>query len=160
MVAVVTCPRHPEVETALRCNRCDSPICPRCSVLSPVGMKCKDCAKSLRSPIYVVKPGQFARAGAAALVGGVVMGNVWGLVLLPFSFGFFSIFLGVGLGVAFTRLLEVTTGNKRGPVVIGLAVAGIAVAWGVHLYYVPLRLGLYGLVALGVGIYWAYQRLR
>ncbi|MFN0094544.1 MAG: B-box zinc finger protein [Dehalococcoidia bacterium] len=160
MPTVVACPRHPETETALRCNRCETPICPRCLVHSPVGAKCRDCAKSVPSPVYVLKTSQLARAIGAALVGAVIMGNIWGAVLLPFSFGFFSIFLGVGLGWAFTRLLDYATGHKRGPVVIGIAIAGIALAWGIQLLYVPVRVGLYGLVAVGVGIYWAYQNLR
>ncbi|HEX2914551.1 MAG TPA: B-box zinc finger protein [Chloroflexia bacterium] len=41
---VVYCARHPEVETGLRCGRCDTPICPRCMVHADVGIRCPDCA--------------------------------------------------------------------------------------------------------------------
>lgn len=160
VATVVECPRNPGVETALRCQQCDSPICPRCLVQSPVGMKCRDCARVMRSPIYVVKGTKLARSVAVALVGGVVMGLIWSFVLLPFSFGFLSIFVGAGLGYAFTRMLEWASGRKRGPVMIGLAVTGIVIAWSMTLLFVPVRLGLYGLVAVGVGTYFAYQNLK
>src|SRR5262245_64873444 len=98
VATVVECPRDPGVETALRCQQCDAPICPRCLVQSPVGAKCRDCARVMRSPIYQVHGAQLFRSIAVALIGGVVTGLIWGFVLLPFSFGFLSIFLGAGLG--------------------------------------------------------------
>src|SRR5262245_41825997 len=52
--AVVQCARHPEVETALRCSRCDTPICPRCLIQTPVGARCRDCARLARSPVYTM----------------------------------------------------------------------------------------------------------
>jgi hypothetical protein len=157
---VVECPRDPGVETALRCQQCDAPICPRCLVQSPVGAKCKDCARVMRSPIYQVHGKELVRSVAVALIGGVITGLIWGFVLLPFTIGFLSIFLGAGLGYAFTRMLEWASGRKRGPVMIGLAVTGIVIAWSITLLFVPIRVGLYGLVAVGIGVYWAYQNLR
>lgn len=159
-VTVVACPRDPGVETALRCSRCDTPICPRCLVQTPVGARCRDCARIARSPVYVLSGGGMARAAIAAIVGGVVMGLIWGLVLLPFTYGFLSIFLGAGLGYVFTRTLEYATGHKRGPAVVAFAIAGIGVAWGMTLLFVELRFALYGLVAAGIAAYLAYQELK
>jgi hypothetical protein len=114
----------------------------------------------MRSPIYTLSAGVFGRALAASVIGGLVMGTVWVLVLLPFTVGFFSIFIGAGLGYAFTRLLEFATGRKRGPVVVALAILGIGIAWGVTVPFVGIRFALYGLVAVGIGIYFAYSNLR
>jgi hypothetical protein len=127
---------------------------------SPVGMQCRDCAREMRSPIYTVSGGALWRSIAVALVGGVVMGLIWGFVLLPFTFGFLSIFLGAGLGFAFTRMLEWASGRKRGPVMIVLAMMGISIAWGMTLLIIPIRIALYGLVAVGIGIYFSYQNLK
>lgn len=41
------CPRHPEVETRLRCSGCASPICPGCGREAAVGYKCPECARHL-----------------------------------------------------------------------------------------------------------------
>ncbi len=158
---VVACARDPEMQTALRCSRCDTPICPKCLIQTPVGARCKDCARISRSPIYTLTAGAAAKAAGASIVGGVVMGLIWGFVLLPFSFGFLSIFVGAGLGWAFTRLLELVTRRKRGPYVVGFAMMGIGIAWAMQpLFFVPLGIALYGLVAVGVACYFAYQNLR
>jgi len=158
---IVQCARHPEVETALRCSRCDTPICPRCLIQTPVGARCKDCARIGKNPIYTLTTGAALKAAGASIVGGIVMGLIWGFVLMPFTFGFLSIFVGAGLGWVFTRLLEVVTRRKRGPYVVGFAVMGIAIAWAMQpLFFVPLGFALYGLVAAAVAVYFAYQSLR
>ncbi len=43
---IPVCYRHPDRPTRLRCASCGRPICPQCSVDTPVGQKCVDCAKS------------------------------------------------------------------------------------------------------------------
>ena len=160
MTQVVECPRNPGVETALRCSRCETPICPSCLVHTPVGARCRDCARIVRSPIYVLSGAQTARAVVAALIGGVIMGFAWGFILLPFTFGFFAIFVGVALGYVFTRIMEVATGRKRGPVVVGCAIGGIGIAWAMQIAIIGLGIALWGLVAAGIGVYFAYQNLR
>lgn len=157
---IVECPRDPGVETALRCSRCDTPICPRCLVQTPVGARCRDCARIVKSPVYTLGQADVFRAVIASVVGGVAMGLIWLLVLRPFTVGFLSIFIGAGLGYVFTRIMEVATGRKRGPVVASLAVAGIGIAWGMQVLFLGLQFGLYGLVAAGVGVYFCYQNLR
>ena len=95
---IVECPRDPGVETALRCSRCETPICPKCLIQSPVGARCKSCARVMKSPIYTLGTAQLVKGGLAASLGGIAIGAAWiGLTLaLPLG-GFFSIFVGAGL---------------------------------------------------------------
>lgn len=129
-------------------------------IQTPVGARCRDCARLTKSPIYTLSAAGIAGAALVALVGGVVMGLIWGFVLRPFSVGFFSIFIGAGLGYAFVKMLDFATSRKRGPAVVGFAIAGIVIAWAMQFLFVPAQIALYGLVAVGVGVYLAYQELR
>ena len=110
--------------------------------------------------MYMLSASHLARAGLAAVAGGLVMGLLWRLILLPFTQGFFALLVGVGLGYAFTRLLEFATGGKRGPGVVGFAVGGIVLAWAVLVGLGGTAFALWGLVAAGIGVWFAYQNLR
>lgn len=46
------CYRHAEVETGLRCNRCNNFICPKCAKRTPVGFRCPDCIYELEDKYY------------------------------------------------------------------------------------------------------------
>lgn len=86
------CAFHPGVETEVRCSECERPICPKDMVPTPVGYKCKECAKPARSQYVIVKPGQLLRAiivgGAVGVglgivlafvpIGGIFTGFIWG----------------------------------------------------------------------------------
>jgi hypothetical protein len=44
------CARHKKAATRLRCGRCETPICDRCTVHAPTGVRCRDCARN-RTPV-------------------------------------------------------------------------------------------------------------
>ena len=86
------CAFHPGVQTELRCAECERPICPKDMVLTPVGYKCKICAKPARSQYVVVKPGQLLRAilvgGAVGIGGGIALGFIpFGGIFMGFIWG-------------------------------------------------------------------------
>jgi hypothetical protein len=163
---VTQCARHPETETALRCSRCETPICPRCMVQTPVGARCPDCAKIARSPVYTVRGQYLARAIAAGVGGGFVMGAVWGFAsqnVVGLAYGglsFMSLLLGVALGYAFTRLMDFATRRKRGPVIVACAMGGIVLATAIQIGMVDGPVFLGSVIAAGVGLYFSYQNLR
>src|SRR5581483_12274878 len=98
---VFYCARHPQVETVLRCNRCDTPICPRCLVQTPVGAKCPTCAKVSRLPTVDISLMNLSWAFGAATVSGTVVGAAWGYLMASAGIlGFFLIFIAVGMGWA------------------------------------------------------------
>ena len=110
---VVRCATHPEVETGLRCGRCDTPICPRCLIMTPVGARCRACARLRAHPLYDVRPMQYLRGGAAGLAVGLVGGFI--LPNIPYIGLLGLLILGWATGEAVTYAAN----RKRG---IGLAV--------------------------------------
>ena len=45
MTEPLYCKNHPQTETALRCNRCEEPMCSKCAVHTPTGYRCVNCVK-------------------------------------------------------------------------------------------------------------------
>jgi hypothetical protein len=117
------CSRHPNVETNLRCSKCETPICPRCMVYTPVGPRCPECAAVKRTPIYDVSPTHYARALGAGLGVAIVGGFIWAFVG-GFAF-MFSFLIALGLGYAVGEAISTVVNRKRG---LGLQViAGVSV---------------------------------
>ena len=54
--ATLVCKRHPNVETLLRCNQCNEPICLKCAVRTPVGYRCQDCIRAQQDKAYNMEP--------------------------------------------------------------------------------------------------------
>jgi hypothetical protein len=157
------CARHPNVETGLRCGRCDTPICPKCMVMTDVGARCPECAPRRKLPQFELSPLMVLRGLGAGVGAGAALGAVWGLTV-PFFFGFFSIFIGIGLGYAVAESISLATNRKSGPVLQAFGAIGVTLAWVARNliasgeFFIFDDLG--GLIALGVGIISAVNRLR
>ncbi len=110
------CARHPNVETLLRCGRCETPICPRCAIATPVGMRCRECAQVRRPPMYDVS-GRWLWRALGAAVGLVLAGGFAFNLLIGFAGP--SIFLRAILflvaGIVVAEALSAAANRKRGP---------------------------------------------
>ena len=118
------CAKHSNVQTRLRCGRCEKPICPKCTNMGPVGARCRDCLSNKGSHIYKVGAPQLALAfGAAIVMGalGAVLVDVLGL------WAFFALIYAPALGALLGKAVTRITKGKRGPLVAGATGAGIAV---------------------------------
>jgi hypothetical protein len=110
------CATHPDVETNLRCGKCGKLICPKCMVTTPVGARCRECAKLYVLPTYRISAVYYLRAVAAALGTAVVIGVVWGFILF-YTGGFgpiLSLVVGYGAGLAIAWLTGLVVNRKRG----------------------------------------------
>jgi hypothetical protein len=124
------CARHPQVETYLRCGRCETPICPRCLVQTPVGARCPDCARVTRLPTFDITPAFFFRGFLGAMVAGAVVGAIWGAIKGPFGFGFlFAALLGFAAGWAISEAVGLAANRKRGLGLQLCAVSGMVLAF-------------------------------
>jgi hypothetical protein len=86
-INVLTCANHPEVETTLRCSRCEKPICVKCAVASPTGYKCRECVRGIQKTFETTEwydyPASIILAAVISFLGSVVIG----------MFGFFTIII-------------------------------------------------------------------
>ncbi|MCC7105779.1 MAG: hypothetical protein IT307_11605 [Chloroflexi bacterium] len=111
----VRCATHPDVETYLRCGKCERPICPRCLVQTPVGARCRECAQLRSLPVYDVRPRFLLRGALAALVASIVSAIVLTFVLGSFRFlGFFILFLAPVYGLFVAAAVGRAANEKRG----------------------------------------------
>jgi hypothetical protein len=159
------CATHPEVETNLRCGKCGKPICPKCMVQTPVGARCPDCAKLYRLPTYRVSRVYYLRAIGAALGMAVVCGLVWGAINAFVPFFYLSLILAAGAGYAIGEVVSRSVNRKRGRGLATTAGMAVVVSYLVNIFtfgdipFSPLRI-IIDLVAIGLGIYIAVNRLR
>jgi len=117
------CARHPNIETVLRCGRCDTPICARCMVMSPVGARCPSCAQVKRFNL-LLKPMELVRAvGYGLLVGAV------GTVIVAYIAGFLGLFAYAGLGFGVGYVVSMGANGKRAPELGPIAVACLFVGF-------------------------------
>lgn len=160
------CAIHHDVETSLSCGRCGRPICPKCMVMTLVGARCPACAKLKRPPTYQLSAVWYLRAAGGGLASAVGVGLVWSMVIrsIPFA-GFFGIIIAAAAGYLIGEATSRSVNRKRG---LPLAITGslafilsyfISVAPFAPLLVI-LRLDLFDLVALGLGVFLAQNQLR
>ena len=169
------CARHPGVETVLRCGRCETPICPRCMVPTPVGARCPTCAQVKRFAM-LAKPKDLALGGLYGFLTAAAGGAI--LTFIPF-FGLIGLAV---LGFLTSEGVLRGANRKRAPelgvlsivcLFLGYAVSPLLAfllrGRGIPLELVPgvilgLPLALLAnpivLLGLGVGSLIAWMRLR
>jgi hypothetical protein len=120
------CARHPNTETVLRCGRCDTPICGRCMIMSPVGARCPTCAQVKRFAL-MLKPVELVRSIGYGLAVGAL-----GTVVLSFI-PFLGILGYAALGFGVGHVVSIGANRKRVNVLAPIAVACLFVGFEVGL---------------------------
>lgn len=122
----VACSYHPSVTTRLRCSRCGKPICPKCGVRTPVGLRCPECAGVRGLPTYRTSSAVLARASAAGLAVAVGTGLVWGF--LPAWGFYFALLLGFGIAESISAMSRHKRGLDLQLVAISMVLLGIVIS--------------------------------
>lgn len=98
---VIYCVNHPKTETLIRCSKCLDPICTKCAIRTPVGLRCAKCARIGRSPLYILGPQHYIVAALVALAASLVTSAIL-----------------TQLGLLFTIILSAPTGGLIGELVL------------------------------------------
>jgi hypothetical protein len=159
------CATHPDVETNLRCGKCGKLICPRCLVQTPVGSRCRECAKLYKLPTYRVSAVYYLRASSAALVMAVILGLAWGFVSRFLPFIYLNLLIAAGIGFAIGEVTGLAVNRKRGTWLAVIGGLGVAVCYLVNILTFGDLPGLnmwliVDIAGLAIGIYTAVNRLR
>ena len=148
-IPTLYCANHPSVETTLRCNRCEKPICPECAVLTPTGYRCKECVKS-QQKIFDTAEGRDYILG---FVVAVLLSFLASLVFLGISLiGFFGFIIAMAAaptaGIIIAESVRWATRRHRSRALfITIAVAVILGSLPVILFNLT---NLYGLIFQGI----------
>jgi len=158
------CAVHPEIETNLRCGKCGQPICPKCMVQTPVGARCPNCAKLYKLPTYRVTPTYYLRAIGTALGMAIVCGLVWGVVNGVGLF-YLTLIIAAGVGYAVGEVVGLSVNRKRGNWLAVIGGMAVVISYLINIFsFGGIPFGIFriviDLVAVGLGIYIAVNRLR
>jgi hypothetical protein len=135
MTGPAPCANHPDRETLVHCSSCGKPICPDCMVYSPVGVKCKECARLPRSARVTLQGARLVRTVLVALVVGTGLGLAYYFLLGSIGFFFLGFFVAIGLGYLVGEAVLRASAYYRGKETAWLAVGGTVWA-----FFFPLAL--------------------
>ena len=116
--AVLHCANHPAVETTLRCNRCEKPICSKCAVQTPVGYRCRECVRGQQAVFETAKTRDYPVAAIVAAVGTGLGAGVLGYV------GFWGFFVAPIVGGGIAEVVRWVVGRRRSRYLARWAVIG------------------------------------
>ena len=140
------CGAHPGTVTYLRCAQCNVPICPRCLVMTPVGAKCRQCARGRLQAAFVLTQLDLAIAFFTAVIGAVVLGIAGSVLtrLIPFL-GILTILFPIAAGLAISRLIRRFLPRKHGTALkvsvgVGVVVAVLVLGIGDFFLFDPASL--------------------
>ena len=123
------CARHPNTETVLRCGRCETPICPRCQIQTPVGARCPTCARVKRFSM-LLKPRELARAiayGVGTAAAGTAAYTLIPLLGILGPLIWFAL-VGFGVGDAVSRGANRKRVRELAPIAVACLFVGYEVA--------------------------------
>jgi hypothetical protein len=107
------CAVHLDRETSLRCNKCDRYMCVQCAVRTPVGYRCRECARQQENRFFNATGNDYLIVGGVCGAAGLLIGLITGFI--PFiGSPLFAIILGLPLGGGIAEVALRLTGRRRG----------------------------------------------
>src|SRR5512143_3114407 len=140
------CYNHPNVETSLRCNNCERPICPKCAVLAPTGYRCRECIRGHQKLFSTAQwydyPLAFGVAGVFSYLGSLIASRL----------GFFVILIAPIAGVIIAEAVRFVVRRRRSR---GLTLlSAIAAALGSLTPIFVMLVGFRGFSFLSLSLIW------
>lgn len=164
----IFCTNHPNVETMLRCNKCNRPMCVRCVRLTDVGYRCKECIAGQQAVYFNAESLDYPIAFGVGFIVCAIASPLAGLFLG--RMGFFGLWIAVLLGSAaggiLAELIRRATNRRRGRYLWAVAFGGVllgVLVGSVTAFFLTGFFPLFSLVTLvfiGLALSTTYARLR
>ena len=106
-INITYCENHPNVESTLRCNRCEKPICAKCAVLTETGYRCKECVRTQQKTFDTATSFDYILAIGIA----VILAFIGSLIVR--WIGFFTIFLAPVAGIIIAEAIRRAIQRRR-----------------------------------------------
>jgi hypothetical protein len=106
-INITYCENHPNVESTLRCNRCEKPICTKCAVLTETGYRCKECVRIQQKTFDTATSFDYILAIGIA----VILAFIGSLIVR--WIGFFTIFLAPVAGIIIAEAIRRAIQRRR-----------------------------------------------
>jgi len=111
------CYYHPDVETSLRCNQCEKPICPKDAILTDTGYRCRECIsnqqKRFNTAVWFDYLVIMVVTGLLSFLGSLL------IYILPW--GFLSIIISPAIGGGVAEVARRSVGGRRSKTLFQLA---------------------------------------
>ena len=128
------CYLHPDVETGLRCNRCNRFICTKCAKRTPVGFRCPECMREQEDKYYTGGNTDYVIAAVIAFPLSLIAAALFTFILGRMGFFFLQIIIAFVAVPAVTGFIAEAVrwgvGRRRSRylrhVVVGCLIAGTA----------------------------------
>lgn len=101
------CYRHPDKATALRCSRCEKPICARCARPTPTGYRCPECVRNQQKVFDTSQWYDYLLASITAVILSFI-----GSRIVP-RLGFFTLFIAPIAGVIIAEVVRAIIKRRR-----------------------------------------------
>jgi hypothetical protein len=112
---ILYCDNHPHVETSLRCNNCNKPICAKCAIPTPTGYRCPECVQGQQKAFETAEwsdyPLTFVIVAVMSLLGAWLTTFLGALVTI--LAGFIVIFLTPTYAIAIAEIVRKAVHRRR-----------------------------------------------
>jgi len=126
MTEITYCTNHPKVETMLRCNRCEKPMCINCAVHTPTGYRCKDCVNEQKKVFETALWYDYLFGFILAVVLSGIASYIVELIS-SFFYGFGVLFFAPFAATVIVRGAQIVTRRRRSRKLFLTVAAGVVV---------------------------------
>lgn len=147
------CANHPDVETLLRCNKCNKPICMKCAVQTPVGYRCVDCVRTQQNVYYNAGSSDNLIGMGVAFVAVLIATPIMAFVfrMMPGFFGLLiAFFAGSAAGSGLAQIVRQAVKRRRGRNLRWFVLAGTIAGLAAGAIVSVLLLGGFPLLPFGI----------